>query len=405
MHILVLCSRVPYPLHDGGNLAVSNLMEGLLDAGMSLSMLSMNTSRHQVDLNDLPSLFQRLEAFKTVEVDNRIKPLPALYSLLNGSSYNLQRFITASFEQALMDMLQTNKYDLILMEGLYVTPYLSAIRQHSKAPVCYRQHNVEFQIWERLAQNSSNFLKRFYLHRLAKALKAYELKQLNDYDSIAAISPVDAEIYRSLGCMLPIVDIPYSLKTKTVADPLTPTPQTPKFYHIGAMDWQPNEAAITWFLEKVWPLVIREAPEAALYLAGRNMSDYFFNNQWPNVHIAGEVPDADAFEADKQILVVPLHSGGGIRIKILEAMSKQKAVIATNIAMQGIHAARHNEDVWVADTPEDFAAACLDLIRHPAKVSELGLKAEKLIQSHYNQQVVINKLLQHFNSLLEMKAF
>lgn len=400
MRILVLCSRVPYPLHDGGNLAVSNLMEGLLDAGTQLSMLAMNTSRHYVDPQQLPPVFKRLNALKTVDVDNRIKPVAALKALISGTSYNLQRFITPAFEAALTDLLQSNQYDIVLLEGLYVTPYLSTIRKQSKAKICYRQHNVEFQIWERLARNSTHFLKRLYLGRLAKALKTYELEHLNDYDSIAAISPVDAAIYRSLGCKIPIADIPYSLKTKTADIVPVPAHTTPKFYHIGAMDWQPNEEAITWFLEKVWPAVIAAAPEAQLFLAGRNMPAYFREGSWPNVHIAGEVPDADAFEAGKQILVVPLHSGGGIRIKILEAMSKQKAVIATRIAMQGLHAAANGAEVLLADTAEDFAAACLELLQDPGRIQQLGQKAKDLIQSYYNQELVINKLLQHFNSIL-----
>lgn len=400
MHILVLCSRVPYPLHDGGNLAVSNLMEGLLDAGIWLSMLAMNTSRHRVDTGQLPPLFQRLETFETVAVDNSIRPLAALRALISGRSYNLERFITEAFETALIALLKARKYDIILLEGLYVTPYLAAIRRHSKAKICYRQHNVEFQIWERLARNNTHPLKKFYLGSLAKALKKFELKHINDYDSIAAISPVDAEIYRDLGCTIPVVDIPYSLKLKNTAASPAVTPAIPRFYHIGAMDWQPNEEAICWFLEKVWPLVMTSAPEAELFLAGRNMSSYFLQGSWPNVHIIGEVPDADAFEADKQILVVPLHAGGGIRIKILEAMSKQKAVIATRVAMQGLHAATDGEEVLLADSPADFAAACLALINDPVQVQQLGTKARKLIQTYYSQQLVINKLLQHFKAIL-----
>ncbi len=400
MHILVLCSRVPYPLHDGGNLAVSNLMEGLLDAGIQLSMLAMNTSRHPVAIAQLPPLFQRLATFKTVAVDNSIKPLAALKALISGRSYNLERFITEAFEAALIALLKARKYDIVLLEGLYVTPYLAAIRQYSNAKICYRQHNVEFQIWERLARSSTHFLKRFYLAQLAKALRNYELKHINDYDSIVAISPVDAVIYRDLGCTLPIADIPYSLKVKAPVTGTAPAPAVPRFYHIGAMDWQPNEEAVSWFLEKVWPLVIASAPDAWLFLAGRNMSSYFLEGSWPNVQIVGEVPDASAFEADKQILVVPLHSGGGIRIKILEAMSKRKAVVATSVALQGLHAAKNGEEVLLADSPAEFAAACLSLIETPGKVAELGTKAGQLIQTYYNRQLVINKLLQHFNSLL-----
>lgn len=400
MRILILCSRVPYPLHDGGNLAVNNLLEGFLGQGVEVSMLAMNTSKHWVHDSDLPKYYRGLQQYKTVKVDNRIKPIPALLSFIKGSSYNLQRFITKDYQVALRQMLEERPFDIVLLEGLFVTPYVPTIRKYSSARICYRQHNVEFQIWERLALNAKNWLKRIYFGQLGAALKKYELKHFNDYDSIAAISPIDADIYRQLGCATPIIDIPFSLTAKELGSTGSQFEAPLKLYHIGAMDWQPNVEAMLWFLRHVWPQVLQAIPGAELYLAGRNMPEQFRSGIWSNVFVLGEVPDAGAFESDKHILIVPLRSAGGLRIKILKAMANGKAIVSTRVGIQGIETAEHERDVLLADDEDTFAAACILLLQQMPIAQKLGNNARKLIQSHYSQEIVINKLLQHFQNLL-----
>ncbi|RQO31998.1 glycosyl transferase family 1 [Taibaiella sp. KBW10] len=405
MRILVLTNRVPYPLNDGGNLAVNNMLEGLRAQGAAITLLSMNTSRHWVDQSNFPALFTQLEQVATVAVDNHIKPLGALKSLLQGTSYNIARFNNAAFAARLKTLLTENTFDVVLLEGLFVCSYLPIIRQYSKAKIAYRQHNVEFQIWERMAVRAANPIKKWYLRQLARALKRFEIAHLNDYDLIAAISPVDVAHYKALGCTIPIISIPFSLPPQQITLQSLPRDlqslprEELNLYHIGAMDWQPNVEGLLWFLEHVWPRVLAARPEQKFYLAGRNMPDRFHTGKWPGVIVAGEVPDAAVFEQDKSILVVPLHSGGGIRVKILQSMAKGKAVITTSIGLQGIEEAQNNQDVLVADTPEAFAQACISLLQDRKKVEDMGLQAHKLIQNNYNQYVVTSRLLKSLKEL------
>lgn len=398
MRILVLTNRVPYPLNDGGNLAVNNMLEGLLQEGCKISLLSMNTTRHWVAEEQFPALFRQLESVTTVKVDNSIKPLGAIKSLLAGTSYNIARFESREFSSQLQKLLQAHPFDVVLLEGLFVCSYIPIIREYSKAKICYRQHNVEFQIWERLAADTANPAKKWYLRQLAHSLRRFETAHINDYDLVAAISPVDADHYKNLGCRVPLITIPFSLSEAQIR-PSEPVSGPLNLYHIGAMDWQPNVAGLLWFLDKVWPGVRAAQPEAQLYLAGRNMPDSFHNGKWPGVTVAGEVPDAAAFEADKSILVVPIHSGGGIRVKILQSMAKGKAVITTSIGLQGIEEARNGEELLVADSAQAFTAACSQLLQDRDQVEQLGSLAYKLIQTHYNQQIVIKKLLQKLREL------
>ncbi|HTO16669.1 MAG TPA: glycosyltransferase family 4 protein [Edaphocola sp.] len=404
MKVLMLGNRIPFPLNDGGNLAVSNMIEGLLTENIKLSLLLMNTSRHWVDENNLPPIFKNVAALKLVPVDNRIKPLDALYHFIKKNSYNLARFKTDIFEEALIEILKKEKYDLIILEGLYVTPYLNIIRKHTNTLICYRQHNVEFQIWERLAHNTQNKFKKFYYKKLAVALKKYEIEMCNQYDCIAAISPIDAAYYKKLGCNLPILNIPYGLKSEQLPTKQADFTAPLKLYHIGAMDWLPNIKAINWFLKKVWPLILEKAADTTLYLAGRNMPDSFKTGKWKNVFVLGEVPDAKEFESDKHILIVPLNSGGGLRIKILESMAAGKAVISTSIGIQGMDPTISENEVIIADNIEAFANACLNLLSNPKLAKELGNNAKIFIENKYSQSVVIKKLLEEIKKInLERK--
>lgn len=398
MKILQLVNRIPYPLHDGGNLAVHAVTEGFLQAGIELSMLAMNTTRHWVDVQQLPEMYRRLKHFETVRVDNRVKPMAAFLNLFKGSSYNVDRFISNEYRQALVALLQQEDFDIIHIESLFLVPYIATIRQYSKARISLRQHNIEFQIWERLAAQASNPVKKWYLKVLAERLKAFELAHLNDYDLILPISPQDETIFKTLGTTRPIFLHPFGIKTDDI--PFVPATALPiSLYHIGAMDWLPNVESVNWLLEKVMPLIAQQSPGTVLHLAGRNMPAHYPEANLKNVKVWGEVPDAAAFEQDKSILVVPLLSGGGVRIKILQAMAMGKTVITTSIGLQGIDA-QDGRDVLIADTPEIFAGKIIETVQHPERIEAIGTAARKLISEKYDRTLLITELIGRYQQLI-----
>jgi glycosyltransferase involved in cell wall biosynthesis len=401
MKILQLVNRIPYPLHDGGNLAVHAVTEGFLQAGVSLSMLAMNTTRHWVDVHQLPEMYGRLKHFKTVKVDNRVRPVAAFLNLFTGSSYNVERFISEGYRQTLIGLLQQEDFDIIHIESLFLLPYVATIRQYSKARISLRSHNIEYQIWERLATQASNPLKKWYLSLLARRLKKFELAHLNDCDIILSISPQDEAIFKKLGTIQPLFLHPFGIKTDHI--PFVPASTPPvSLYHIGAMDWLPNVESVNWLLEKVMPLIEEQLSETVLHLAGRNMPDHYREMNRKNVKIWGEVPDAAAFERDKSILVVPLLSGGGVRIKILQAMAMGKTVITTSIGLQGIEA-KDGRDVLVADTPEDFSRKIIETIQNPERIEAIGAAARKLISKKYDRTLLIHGLLERYQELIGAK--
>lgn len=401
MKILQLVNRVPYPLNDGGNIGVHYFSKGFLDAGVELSMLAMNTARHRVDLQDLPDFFRKFHRFEAVPVDNRVKLLPAFLNLFQRSSYNIDRFVSRHYAERLALLLRQEAYDIVQLESLFLTPYVPVIRANSRAKVVIRQHNVEFKIWERMAEKAPTRLKKAYLKLLAARLKAFEIRHLNDYDLILPISKPDQSILRELGAVKPMFVQPFGIDPEEV--PFRPSPEAAlSVYHIGAMDWLPNLESVHFFLDQVMPRLKERVPGLKFYLAGRNMPKKLLAYASEQVVIAESVPDAAAFESDKGILVVPLQSGGGVRIKIYQAMAMGKAIVTTPVGMEGIEA-EDGRHLLVASTPEAFVDKVESLARHPERVAELGRNARQLIEQKYDRKLLIRRLLDRYALLLAGK--
>ena len=402
LRILELTNRIPYPLYDGGAIGIHYYLGGYLKAGCRLTLLAMNTTRHWVDIATLPPVYKQLHRFETVKVDNRIKPVPALLNLFKSSSYHIDRFISEAFRAALVKLLNEDEYDVIHLDGIYLTPYIPMIRQHSSAKIILRLHNPEFRIWERLATQERKRLKRRYLSLLAKRLKAFELAHINDYDLVLALSEEDAAFYRAHGCKVPIYIHPFGIETGNNPANAQSEISHPKFYHLGAMDWLPNQESVDWLLQKVWPLVIAKAPEAKLYLAGRAMPQRYLDLKMQGVNISGEVEDAIAFEQDKDVLLVPLLSGGGVRIKIYRGMAAAKAVISTSIGVEGV-AARDGQEILIANDDVTFAQKILSLIKEPQRITDLGKAALALVERDYDAGKLMQRLIERYDLLITGK--
>jgi len=395
LKILLLVNRVPWPVKDGGTLAHYNLLKGLSDAGCDITLAAMNTSKHHVDVNKLPATFTRLAKLHTTFVDNRVKALPAFINLFGKQSYNIQRFITPAYEQLLVDLLSKQHFDLILFDGLYTAPYIDVVRKHSQAKIWLRQHNVEYKIWESLAHQTKQLLKKNYVKLLTNRLKKFEQQVLPKFDAIIALTQKDITDMQALGCHQPMFVSPVGIDFKQTVSKVTVQPKS--VFHLGAMDWQPNQQAMEWFVTEVWPLVIKQEPDAIFYMAGKKMPASFKKYQTSNIKIMGEVEDATVFMQSKQIMVVPLFAGSGIRVKILEGMSLAKAIVTTTLGVEGIDA-QNKEHVLVADDASAFANAIVELLQNQSMAEQLGNEAKQLATDQYHNNKVIARLLNFYNT-------
>ncbi len=399
MKILMLCNKSPYPAKEGGPIAMNMLIEGLTKAGHQVKVLAINTNKYKINLAKVPEAFMQKTGMELVYIDLAVKPLPAFLNLFSKKSYHVERFVSKEFRNKLIQLLQTGDYDIVQLETLFISPYLGIIRQYSKAKVVLRAHNIEHLIWKRVAETSGNVLKRAYLKHLWTTLRTYEYRMVPQFDGIAAITSRDADFFRQLvHRKLPVTDIPYGIEPHEHAVNEHIVCTVPSLFHIGSMDWIPNQEGIAWFLEKVWPLVNNAFPGLKLYLAGRNMPGWLTEQSWPDVEVVGEVPDAREFILSKQIMVVPLLSGSGIRIKIIEAMAEGKAVITTPVGAEGIEC-EHGRHIMFASSPEEFLDAIGRCVGNELFCEGIGANARHLIHEHHNRTKLVQRLTDFYQSL------
>lgn len=394
--ILILTNRVPYPLKDGGALAMHAMITGYRKAGLEVFVLAMNTTRHYVAPDAIPAWLKD-GGFAAVDTDTRIRPLPVLLNFLFSSQpEHSVRFYREAYAAKLQELIGNFAPDVIQMESIYLSSYLPQVRRQTKAPVIQRLHNIEYQVWERLAAETAHPVKRFYLRNLALRIKKYEQKIWNDFDLLLPITGADAALIATSGSRTKMLVAPFGIDINESNTTLIK--EEWDGYHIGAMDWLPNEEAMRWFSREIWPDLHAAIPVFRFYFAGRNMPEWCREVQEDGLHCMGEVPDAGAFIASKKILIVPLRSGGGIRVKILEAMAAGKLVISTAVGMQGI-AAISGVHYLEANNKADFirqVAWCLD---HKPAAEKIALAGRELVRQQYDAQVVTQQVVTALNRL------
>ena len=160
----------------------------------------------------------------------------------------------------------------------------------------------------------------------------------------------------------------------------------------------PNVQGVEWFLKEVWPLVHKEIPNAKVHIAGRHMSSDFLNRKVPGVNFVGEVENAKNFIQKYAISVVPLLSGSGIRIKIIEGMALGKAIVTTSVGVEGINTNKTN--CFVADTPEQFAQSMIELYKDESIIEKTSSDARKTAEQFYSEEILSAKLHSFIQSII-----
>lgn len=397
MRILQVCLKPPYPKVDGGCVAIAAITESLLLAEHTVKVVCMSTHKHPYNEADIPSQTVKSTTMEAVEMDTRIKPMEALFNLFSSKSYHIQRFYSTDLELRLTQILQENEFDIIHLESIFCAPYLSVIRSKSNAKVVLRAHNIEFEIWQQLAQQEDNPLKAWYLNLLASRLKTYETKVLNEVDAIVSITTKDKVEMTKRGVQVPMTVIPIGIDVEKI-EVKSVQSESLKLYHLGAMDWQPNIEGITWFLDEVWPLIESQFPSASCSLAGRKMPASLLSRSGKSLQIEGEISSVAQFISDKNIAIIPLLSGSGMRVKIVEALAYGKVVITTSVGATGIPF-EDGKNILIANTPADFVAKIGLLQANPSLIQSIGLEARKLAETEFDLKNLSSKLTYFYTNL------
>ena len=382
--VLIIAHKPPYPKVDGGCIAIAQLLEAYLSIGISVHFIAMETAKHPGKNNlQHPNLH-----YKTVRVNTSVNLIGALKNLFSKSSYFLSRFAQKSIEDELIKTLDKHTFETVIFESLFTCSYIDIVRKNSKAKLVYRSHNIEHKIWETQNSSETNTIRKGYLNIQIRRLKKEELSLWNAVDMIASIAKTDSiKMAQKSSTEIKNIGL-YCNKTY-----LNASDESTKidFFHIGAMDWKPNLTAIIWLLNNVWKEFRSNNTKAELHLAGRKMPSELIFNQDKGVHNHKEVSDSLNFMSSHKVMLVPLFSGSGIRVKIIEGLALGKCIITTNIGAAGI-AITPNKNILIANTKEEFIAKMEFCINKPDKVKEIGEKARQFARENFSEENIHQQL-------------
>ncbi|MBB3047834.1 glycosyltransferase involved in cell wall biosynthesis [Litorivivens lipolytica] len=322
-------------------------------------------------------------------------------SLLSTLPVDLYKNRIPAVKKIVSQLLDSDAYDICIADFLVAMPNLP---QQLDIPLLFFEHNVEYMIWQRLEKVQSRVLTRVLLALEWRKMRRYELRCCRRAGMTLAVSKDDQALLSEgapQGDIVSIatgVDVDYFQPDRTVVE------LPAEIVFTGSMDWHPNEDAMLYFIDAIWPRILREVPEAATTMVGRNPSRKLRDAaDAVGIRLTGTVVDVRPYIAKAAVYVVPLRVGGGTRLKIYEALAMGKAVVSTTIGAEGLPLVDGNH-IAIADDPETFAATTVNLIRNQAARESLALNGRELVVQQYSWERVGADFEGYIRELLAREA-
>ena len=379
---------------------VCNTIKGFINLGHEVSLVSLNAKKnyHYEFSDDDKNLLAKIK-YRPYDININVSVIDVGINLFSNTSFNIDRYYDIEFERLLVRELQQTAYDIIQFEGLLVSLYLGTVRKVSKAKLIYRAHNIENLIWQRLAGQKTDPFKKSYLKMHAKRIKKYELKQLNNFDGIAVFTEQDKATLLEYGTKIPLEIFPVGINLEKYKPDFSKT-DFPTLFFLGSLDWLPNREGIEWFLDNFNKELTEGDLRVRFYVAGNDIPESFDDyDVMGKIFIQGEVDDALEFVNSKSIMIVPLMSGGGMRVKIVEGMAMQKCIISTSLGAEGINYT-NGVNIIIANDQEEFYEAIKLCITDEDYCKYIGLNARKLIEEQHEVNKITTGLVEFYKSVM-----
>jgi len=400
MKILFVTPYLASPPECGAQRRLEGLMRGF-------------SREHEVSVLSLAAPNSRLEPMreycKTLDtVEHNVlkqgplsKRLLQFRSLISTRSFEYLHYQLDAFQERINQTIKREPFDIVQVEfaqmGIYEWPRLA------KSPVfVLDEHNIEYDIVKRTAQAEGGAVRKIYSALNWRKVRAEEIDTWRRFDGVALTSARDEELLK--------LDVP---NARTVVAPNAvdleaffpnDTPIEPNtLLFLGAMDYHPNIEGIEYFLEEVFPEILKRKPDVKVLIVGRNPTKTMLAKQSEHVHFTGYVDDPRTYLDRAAIVIVPLRIGGGTRFKIVEAMAKGKPIVSTSIGAEGLDA-KHEEHLLLADSSAEFVMQTCRLLDDAGLASRLGKSGRAFAETRYGWHAVIEKLERFYSSLLEQRG-
>lgn len=303
-------------------------------------------------------------------------------SLATGKSFLVNSYRSMAMQQTVDDLCAQRRYDAVLFESIFVAGY----RLPADVKVIIDQHNIEYQLLYRTYQRETALLRKWYNWGESRLLKPVEIERCRRADVVLVTSEQQRKTLQQVVPDTVIEVVPNGVDTELFQ--LQQSEGVREVQHqlifTGTMNYYPNVDAVLFFAETCWPLIRKQVPDATWFIVGSNpLPEVQRLAALPGVTVTGSVPDVQPYLAASAVALAPLRIGSGTRLKILEALAMQKAMVTTSQGCEGL-AVEGGKHLAIADEPAAFAQAVITLMQNPEQRRIFGRAGRKLVEDEYS---------------------
>jgi len=404
MNVLLMSPWLPWPPYDGGRIRI---LETLRYLSRRHSVTLVTSLRRAEEIEHAPVLGDFCQNVITTVVSNGTG---AVFSRLSRGVLSRRPLIQSFYYDThlawqVRDLTSRVAYDVIQVEFPFQTPYLNAVAPLSRAKKILTMHNIESLRFKRELQLSQWGKRRLVLLGNHIFFRAWEKKALRQFDGIITVSDLERTWVQRHAPHATVEVVPNGVDTEYFS-PGCPVPpdSNPYIVFTGAMDYPPNVDAARWFCNEILPVLQRNIPQIGLKIVGKNPHPQVLElGKKKGVEVTGTVPDIRAYVAGSVALIVPLRSGGGTRLKILEAMAMERPVISTTVGAEGLEITPGSE-ILIADDAQQFVNHIQLLLRSPETAELIGKMGRLLVKQKYDWQICLGRLDRLYDAVLDSEA-
>lgn len=380
LNILFLSRWFPYPPSNGSKLRIYNLLRGVGQYHHVTLLTFLDQPKQDIaaDVVKLQTLCEEVQVIPLKSFNPN--SWRARFGFLSIKPRSVIDTYSLQMKQTIEQLLSTKNFDVVIASQVDMAIYSDSF---SRLPAIFEEVEVGV-LFERFSQAHSMKQQLRFGLTWAKH-RRYLASLLKNFLVCTVVSEKERQLLLNVvNSSIPVEVVPNCVDL-TSYESFSQVPQPNTLIFTGSFSYEPNYEAMVWFLREVYPLIQVEVPEVKLIITGNHC-----NRSLPpahNVELTGFVDDVQPLIKSAWASVVPLHTGGGTRLKILEAMALHTPVIATSKGAEGLDV-RENEHLLITDTPDEFAQATIRLLKDQNLRQFLTHNAYQLVSRQYDWNIV-----------------
>lgn len=386
MKIAIVTAELPYPSNSGGRIYTWNRIKELSNLGHEIVLYSFKEKDEIIEKNKIYKYCSEINIYdRNKSFMNAIKNIFKPYSAITRFNNNLRD-----------DLENREDIDVIIIDMPQLLYNLPKIK---KVPIVLTQHNIEYKTFQNIATKSNNFIKKIIFNLEAIRLFRLESKIYNGdlIDLFTFISLNDMEFFDNRFKNKNSILIPFGYNcVKKIKTNNT----TKNIVFTGKMDYQPNKEAVMWFVDKIWPIIKKEVDNVKFYIVGKNPPSEICELANKDLVVTGMVNSVEEYIDIADVIVIPLLSGGGVKIKLIEALGRENIVISTNKGIEGT-IFKNKKHLLVEDDSVKFATKCIQVLNNIEEHRYLAKNAQKVIEEEYSWKSISKRYEANLYNLIK----